>query len=101
MVDWNDIKKAFEKDAKKEEDIFLENEQKLHKEVTMYVCNLKGVSPLHGYHPNDLIEFLDKPSSEIQTLLGGEWLDMDLEKFDSLVYSLSKKVKKSTNLLKW
>ncbi len=101
MVDWNDIKKAFEKDVKKEEDIFLENEQKLHKEVTMYVCNLKGVSPLHGYHPNDLIEFLDKPSSEIQTLLGGEWLDMDLEKFDSLVYSLSKKVKKSTNLLKW
>lgn len=101
MVDWNDIKKAFEKDVKKEEDIFLENEQKLHKDATMYVCNLKGVSPIHGYHPNDLIEFLEKPSGEIQKLLGGDWLDMDSNKFDSLVYSLNKKVKKSTNLVEW
>lgn len=101
MVDWNDIKKAFEKDVKKEEDIFLENEQRLHKDVTMYVCNLKGVSPIHGYHPQDLIEFLDRPSSEIQKLIGGEWLEMDPNKFDSLVYSLSKKVKKSTNLVEW
>lgn len=101
MVDWNDIKKAFEKDVKKEEDIFLENEQKLHKSATMYVCNLKGVSPIQGYQPQDLIEFLDRPSSEIQKLLGDEWIDMDPNKFDSLVYSLSKKVKKSTNLVEW
>ena len=101
MADWNDIKKAFEKDKKSEEDLLMEKEQKLHKDVTMYVCNLKGVSPLHGYHPNDLIDFLEKPSDEIQALLGGEWIDMTPEKFDSLVYSLNKKVKKSTNLLSW
>ncbi len=101
MVDWNDIKKAFEKDIKKEEDIILESEQRLHKAVTMYVGNEKGISPLHGYNPQELIEFLELPSGQIQKLLGGEWLEMDPDKFDSLIYSLKKKVQKSTNLTKW
>ena len=102
MADWNDILKAFEKDKKKtEEDIFFENEQKLHKSISIYICAQKGVSPLQGYKPEEMISFLNKPVAEIQTLLGGEWLEMDLHKLDALCYSLKKKTQKSASLLSW
>lgn len=101
MADWNDLKKAFEKEIKKEEDIFFENEQKLHKRISFYICEQKGISPLQGYKPEELISFLEKSPKEIKQLLGGEWLDMSDDQFESLTYSLSKKVKKSTSLTTW
>jgi len=102
MADWNDILAAFEKDKKKkDEDIFFENEQKLHKSISIYLCAQKGVSPLQGYKPDELVQFLNKPSQEIKQCLGGEWLEMSDEQFDMLCYSLKKKTQKSAGLLAW
>lgn len=101
MADWNDIKRAFERDAEKAEKKFVADEQKLLKTVTMHVCSLKGVSPLHGYNPNDILEFLSKPAPDIKKELGGDWLGVSDDAFETLVYSLSKKVKKSGQLISW
>ena len=101
MADWNDLKKAFERDAQKAENDFFEREQRLLKHVTIYLCEKKGVSPLQGYAPNEAIAFLDKPVSEIKECLGDEWASMNDIDLEPLVYSLSKKVKKSGNIINW
>ena len=101
MADWNDLKNAFERDVKKAEEDFASKEQKLLKHVTIYLCEKKGVSPLQGYAPNEAIAFLDKPVKEIKECLGGEWAGMNDVDLEPLVYSLSKKVKKSGNIINW
>ena len=97
----NDLRKAFDRELKKEEDIAVENEQKLLKQVTLFVCSQKGVSPIQGYKPEDIAAFLSQPSSAIQKALGGDWLNMDAAKFENLVYGLYKKVQKSDKLTTW
>ena len=99
MADWNDIKNAFEREAKKAETETVDREQKLLKCITIYLCSKKGVSPIQGYEPEEAIEFLDKPVAEIKSCLGEEWKDVSEEDLSLLVYSLSKKVKKSGNVL--
>lgn len=101
MADWNDLKNAFERDVKKIEDDIVAKEQRLLKNVTIFLCEKKGVSPLQGYAPNEAIAFLDKPVDEIKECLGGEWASMSDIDLEPLVYSLSKKVKKSGNIINW
>lgn len=101
MADWNDIKKAFERDAQKAEEAMILNEQKLLKSIATFVCSQKGISAIQGYQPDDIIEFLEKPVAEIKKCLGDAWADMDDSKLETLIYTLAKKVKKSDNLLPW
>lgn len=101
MADWNDIKKAFERDAQKAENAFLENEQSLLKSVANLICSQKGVSTVQGYKPEDVIAFLEKPVAEIKNSLGSEWQAMEDDRLEVLVYSLSKKVKKSDSIISW
>lgn len=101
MVDWNDIKKAFDRDYDNAQKKNQETEQKLLTAIADYICTQKGISTLHGYHPEDISAFLTKPVSEIKTLIGGEWKDMDDDKLELLIYTLAKKVKKSESLLEW
>ncbi len=101
MVDWNDIKKAFERDAQKEQNAFMENEQHLLKSIASYVGSQKGGSAIQEYSPTDVLLFLQKPITEIKACLGGEWLSTDDEKLETLVYSLTKKVQKSSTLIPW
>lgn len=101
MVDWNDIKKAFERDAQKAEEEMVLNEQKLLKNIATYICSQKGISAIQGYQPDEIIQFLEKPVAEIKNCLGGAWADMEDDKLETLIYTLSKKVKKSDNLISW
>lgn len=101
MADWNDIKNAFERDAKKAETNFMEKEQKLLKSVTVYLCSKKGVSPIQGYEPDEAIEFLSRPILEIKSCIGSDWEDTEDDELETLVYSLSKKVKKSGKIIEW
>ena len=101
MVDWNDIKNAFERDAQKAENAFMENEQKLLKSVSNYLCEKKGVSPIQGYDPEEAMAFLEKPIGEIKSCIGGEWAAMSDDDLGTLIYSLSKKVKKSGKIINW
>ena len=71
------------------------------KSITIYLCEKKGTSPIQGYDPEEAIAFLDKPVAEIKECIGGEWADIDDTSFETLVYSLSKKVKKSGKIINW
>ena len=101
MADWNDLKKAFERDLNKQEETFVANEQKLLKEIANYLCSQKGVSAIQGYKPEEVLEFLEKPVSEIKTCLGGDWADIDDSRLENLIYSLNKKVKMSDSIIPW
>ncbi len=101
MADWNDIKKAFEKDYKTKEQIQIETEQRLITTISDYLASQKGVSSLHSYKPNDITTFLEKPIYEIKQLLGGEWATMDDTALDTLIYTLTKKLKKADGLTQW
>jgi len=99
--DLNDLRKAFERELRKEEENSVENEQNLLKAITVYLCKQKGVSPIQGYKPEEIIAFLEKPVSEIRECVGSEWASMPDDKFENLIYILTKKVKKSDKLTTW
>ncbi len=99
--DLNDLRKAFERELRKEEENSVENEQNLLKAITVYLCKQKGVSPIQGYKPEEIISFLEKPISEIRACVGSEWASMPDDKFENLIYILTKKVKKSDKLTTW
>lgn len=101
MADWNDIKKAFERDARKAEEAFIQNEQNLLKSIANYICSQKGVSTVQGYQPEEILTFLDKPVAEIKNCIGGHWLSIADDDLETLVYTLAKKVKKSGNIIEW
>ena len=101
MADWNDLKKAFERDLNKQEENFVANEQKLLKGIANYLCSQKGVSAIQGYKPEEVLEFLEKPVAEIKKCIGNDWADIDDSKLENLIYSLSKKVKLSGNIISW
>lgn len=99
MADWNDIKKAFEADMKKEDESVEATERKILKSVTFYISSLKGVSPLQCYEPKEISSFLEKPVSEIRSCLGSDLDSISDAKMETIIYTLSKKVKKSGNIL--
>ena len=101
LDDLNALKKAFERELRKEEENAFEDEQNLLKAITVHICERKGVSPIQGYKPDEIITFLEKPISEIKACVGGEWISMPDDKFDNLIYTLTKKVKKSDKLTIW
>ena len=99
MADWNDLKKAFERDLEKQEKKFQLDEQALLEALAACLAKNKGISALMGYDTDEMLEFLQKPISEIKNSLGGRWKDLDDIQLEPLIYSLSKKVKKSIPLL--
>ena len=101
MADWNDLKKAFERDLNNQEETFVANEQKLLKGIANYLYSQKGVTAIQGYQPEEVLEFFEKPISEIKSCLGKDWADVDDSKLENLIYSLTKKVKISGNLIPW
>lgn len=99
MADWNDLKKAFEKDFNKQAQQFVLDEQSLLESIAAYLAKEKGTSALLGYDIDEMLDFLQKPASEIKKIIGGQWETVDDSKLDTLIYSLIKKVKKSIPLL--
>ncbi|MBQ7925767.1 MAG: hypothetical protein IJ335_05670 [Lachnospiraceae bacterium] len=101
MVDWNDIKRAFEGNVKNEEQLRMEQEQRLLESIAQYLSAQKGTTSVKGYKPEEVAEFLQKSIPEVKQLLGGEWADISDDKLDTLIYTLIKKVRKSENILPW
>ena len=99
MADWNDLKKAFERDLEKQEKKFQLDEQALLEALAAYLAKNKGISALMGYDTDEMLAFLQKPVSEIKKAIGGEWENLEDIQLEPLIYSLSKKVKKSIPLL--
>ena len=99
MADWNDLKKAFERDLAKQEDQFKLDEQSLLESIAKILAADKGITALMGYDTDEMLVFLQKPISEIKQMIGGKWADVEDSQLEPLIYSLSKKVKKSISLL--
>ena len=99
MADWNDLKKAFEKDFNKQAQQFVLDEQKLLESIAVYLAKEKGITALQGYDTDEMLEFLQKGAGEIKKAIGGQWETLDDGQLDTLIYSLIKKVKKSIPLL--
>ena len=99
MADWNDLKMAFEKDLNKQAQQFVMDEQKLLESIAVYLAKEKGISALQGYDTDEMLDFLQKPISEIKSTIGGEWENVDDSVLNPLIYSLTKKVKKSMSIL--
>ena len=99
MTDRNDIISAFERELNKKEEAFCSNEEKLLQSIANYLGAAKGTSVVKGYNTSEVLDFLQKPASEIKSALGGEWLKLEDSDVDTLIYSLTKKVKKSADFL--
>ena len=99
MADWNDLKMAFEREFNKVENEFVSNEQTLLQSIADYLGKIKGTTSVQGYNTEDMLEFLQKPVSEIRTILGGKWAELDDTVLEPLIYSLTKKVRKSASFL--
>lgn len=99
MVDWNDIKRAFEKEMNKQEDLSLSSEERLLRCIANFLAVKNEVSAVTGYRTDDVLAFLQKGPAEIKSALGGEWSAMDDSIIENLIYSLTKKVKKSADFL--
>ena len=99
MADWNDLKKAFEREFNKVENEFISNEQTLLQSIAKHLGELKGTTSVQGYNTEDMLEFLQKSAPEIKEILGGKWAELDDTVLEPLIYSLAKKVKKSASFL--
>lgn len=99
MADWNDLKKAFEKDLNKQAQQFVSDEQNLLETIAACLAKEKGTSALQGYDIDEMVEFLKKPVPEIKAKIGGNWESVPDNQVEILVYSLIKKVKKSVSIL--
>lgn len=99
MADWNDLKKAFERDLNKQEQQFILDEQNLLETIAKHLAKNKGISALQGYDAGEMFTFLQKPVSEIKKEIGGHWETVDNTQLEPLVYSLTKKVQKSIGIL--
>lgn len=98
MADLNDLKRAFARELNKSEENFLSNEERLLNSIANYLGgSKKDVSVVKGYKPEEVLAFLEKPVSEIKAAIGGEWLNMEDSDVETLIYSLTKKVKKSAD----
>ena len=99
MADWNDLKLAFEREFEKQEKKFISDEQTLLETIASHLASEKGVSALMNYDTDEMLTFLQKPVSEIKETIGGEWAELDDSVMNPLIYSLTKKVKKSMSIL--
>ena len=99
MADWNDLKKAFEREFEKQEKKFVSDEQTLLESIAAHLGSAKGTTALMNYDTDEMLEFLQSPLSEIRKAIGSEWEDVDDSVLNPLIYSLTKKVKKSMSLL--
>lgn len=99
MADWNDLKMAFERELEKQEKKFVSDEQTLLEAIAKYLGSSKGTTALMNYDTEEMLDFLQKPISEIKTIIGGEWANIDDTVLTPLIYSLTKKVKKSASIL--
>lgn len=99
MADWNDLKLAFERELEKQEKKFVSDEQTLLEAIARHLGSSKGTTALMNYDVDEMLDFLQKPLSEIRETIGGDWKDVDDSVLNPLIYSLTKKVKKSMSLL--
>lgn len=98
----NALKRMFENDVEKKQDEALAKERRFIADAARaYLGDKASEKAIREYEPEKMIAYLQKPTKEIQAELGGEWMEMPATEFELFVYSIEKKVRKSTLLCDW
>lgn len=96
------LKRMLEKKDEEEAQNNMNKEKKFIADATKACIGEDSeVSSIHGYDPETMIKFLELPSKEIQSKMGGEWQDMDLMAFEAFTYTIKQKIQKSDTLIDW
>lgn len=96
------LKRMFEAKVEEEKTGAMDREKRFIADATKTILGKDSkISAIQGYAPKEMIDFLEKPISEIKASMGGEWAEMDDDALENLIYLVEKKVKKSTLLLDW
>lgn len=99
MVDWNDIKNAFDREQIKTIKTFVANEQNLLESIAEYIAAKTGLSSVQAYNTEEILAFLELPADDIKETLGEPWTQVRTSDMETMIYSLAKKVRKSTAFL--
>lgn len=97
----NELRKLMEGSAKKEENLTQEKEKRFINAAAACLNSSTFQSALMNYDPQKMLHFLQLPVAEIKEKLGGEWAQMSDSDLKNFLYSIEKKVKKSSSLMDW
>lgn len=96
------LKRMLENKETKEAEMQLDKEKRfLHDAAKAFLGEGASEKAIREYDPEKMIAFLEQKPEVVQKEMGGEWLDIKPEEFELFVYSMDKKVKKSTQLIDW
>lgn len=96
------LKRMLEHKDEEEKKNTLEKEKRFIADATRaYLGAEADVSGIQGYAPTEMLEFLNKPTREVMSLMGGEWEAMDVMAFEAFAYTMKQKIQKSTSLVDW
>lgn len=97
------LKRMLEHKDEEEAQGLMEREKKFIADATRAYLNAEGmpVTTIQGYDPEKMLAFLSRPYKEVQQLMGGEWAELEPMAFEAMMYTINKKIQKSTSLLDW
>lgn len=97
----NELRKLMEGSPQKQEEQIQEKEKRFINAAAACLNSSTFQSTLMNYDPQKMLHFLQLPISEIKEKLGGEWAKMSDSDLRNFLYSIEKKVKKSSSLMDW
>lgn len=96
------LKRMLEHKEEEESKATLEREKKFLADATRaYLGEDTPLSSIQGYDPNEMLNFLNLPTREVQQRMGGEWLEMADMAFEAFAFTMKQKIQKSTALVDW
>ncbi len=97
----NELRKLMEGSQKKETNPAQEKEERFIHAAAACLNPSAFQSTLMNYDPAKMLQFLRLPCAEIKEKLGGEWAEMSDADLENFLYSIEKKVRKSSSLMDW
>lgn len=96
------LKRMLEHKDEEEQKNTLEREKKFISDATRaYLGDSAPVSGIQAYLPEQMLAFLNLPTKEVMSRMGGEWANMDLMAFEAFAYTMKQKIAKSKSLIDW
>lgn len=97
------LKRMLDNKDEEERQKQLQKEKKFLADATLAYLgeSASSVTGIQGYNPEQMMQFLSLPTLEVQSRMGGEWLEMDKMSFEAFTYTMKQKVQKSAALIEW
>ena len=96
------LRKMLERKDEEEAESKMEKEKQFIADATKaFLGKNAPMTGIQAYKPEEMIAFLNLPTTEVQRRMGGEWSTMDYGEFDTFCYHMKQKIQKSQMLLDW